>query len=130
MIVIFGWEKHAERLGEVCQAYCYDCQKKVPWEVGQMTGWVSFFDVPILPFKREYFMFCGVCGDDFALTRSDYKQVDTIMQSTGALDNSELKQQLFHTIEQKQLDDKNEIQLRWIKANRASQEHLKELERE
>jgi|GEM_PF-3314865 len=130
MIILFGWNKNAERLGEVCTAYCYDCQKEVPWEVGRVTEWVSFFAVPTIPFKREHFIFCGKCGDDFELSKKEFKNVHSIMCHSDAIDHTSVKDALFKTIEQKQLAEKSEIQMRWIKANLAREEHLKTLREE
>ena len=119
MIIFFGSAKHAERLGEVCRTYCFDCQKNTPWVVGKLTERMSLFDIPMFPFKRDYFIFCDKCGDDFSLSRKDYKQIDFQMKLHGEICFSEIKSQLFGRIK-----EKTEIQLHRIEANRASEQAM------
>lgn len=99
---IWGWKTHAQKLGEVCKSYCYDCTQQASWEVAKVTGWITFFNYRAIPLKHEYFIACEACGEDFDLTRRDFKQIKITLRKESSINNSKIKETLFKRIEEHQ----------------------------
>lgn len=105
MSSIFNFEKFAENLGEVCSCYCYQCQKKTSWHYGKLTEWAKLFSLRTIPFRKEFFIFCEPCGDDFELGDHDFKKIESIVKSLGSIDDTHIKSDLFKKIHQEQADN-------------------------
>lgn len=106
---LFHWEKYARRLQHSCFAYCYDCKKQVPWKVGLLKKHLHLGKIPIPVTTREYFMYCGCCGDDIELSKRDFKIVESLHN------NLCVPKSLLKSIEQRQLVDKSQFHLEWLK---------------
>ncbi len=98
MSSIFNFEKFAENLGEACRCYCYQCRTKTSWHFGKLTQWAKLFRLKTIPFRKEFFIFCEHCGDDFVLESFEFKKVEKIVKSLGSIDDTHVKQSLFKKI--------------------------------
>jgi len=102
MSSIFNFEKFAENLGEACRCYCYQCQKKTPWNYGKLTEWAKLFKLKTFPLKKEFFIYCEPCGDDFSLESIEFKKIDSIVKSLGSIEDTHVKSDVFEKIHEKQ----------------------------
>ncbi len=116
MFIIFDWEKTTENLGAVCISFCFDCRKKLVWDLGKMTEWVSFFDIKTIPFLNRYFLVCSKCGDYISLSGSDYWKIKRSMKHSESINDTPIHKKLSRLIKKKQLADKTETQLKYIQA--------------
>src|SRR5262252_8332995 len=113
MIVIFGWVKETKPVGSaLLQTYCYHCQKRASWDLWRETEWVSFFAVKTIPFLWKNFLVCSGCRDVYPLDWRRYLQ----------LSSPHIKAELTAFLEDTQLRPKNEIQRKFLLAQRAERE--------
>lgn len=115
MFVIFGWEKHGERVKPLIDTHCYHCNNAVTWDWVKVTEWVSFFFVRVVPFKSEHFLGCGICGDAIALDNSEVRRLKKLHRLSRRK-SSHLHGALVARLEQHQFEGMTENQIRWHKA--------------
>lgn len=118
MVIIFGWEKRVEAVRVCFENYCYNCQKSTDWIHGIESEWVTFFDVGVLRFKKIDFLLCDNCNDDFNLDKKATQKLKEL-EYTKRKDYKEWVVSGFgHLIESKQLANKTEMQLKFIRSTK------------
>jgi hypothetical protein len=93
-------------------SYCYHCQKAVSWHLWRETEWVSFFGVKTIPFIWKNYVVCPGCEYVRPLEWSRYLQVDS----------PTTQRDVTAEIESAQLSAKNELQRKFLLAQRAERE--------
>ncbi|WP_168204062.1 hypothetical protein [Aliikangiella coralliicola] len=106
---MLGLERDAENMGKVCSSYCHQCKQRTIWEFGRLTQWIKLLSLKAISFKKEYFIFCEKCGDDFELRKSEFKQLEKLINSNQSVSHSQVKNGLFKRIYSKQLSHNGTI---------------------
>jgi hypothetical protein len=112
VIVIYGWLKEAKEIGAAPFFYCFRCQRKRTWEHWRETEWVTFFAVKTVPFLWKNHAVCGACRQPLPLNGDDMQLLRDKAQWPS----------LVTALEERQLADKNEIQRKFLLAQRAERD--------
>ena len=118
MIIIFGWEKQAEAIRTAFDNYCFNCQRTTEWVHGVESEWVTFFDIKTFRFKKDNFVVCSGCDDDFDLDKRATKKLDELHQSSNQAEKEWILGGFKTLLEEYQLSTKTEAQRAFIRSAR------------
>lgn len=121
MWIVFGWDKEQQLLGEVATAYCYDCRRDTEWLVSRESEWVTLSAIRVFRFICKHRLHCGGCSAVFALTTSEFNQIDRHMQGRDSINGTDLHASLAKRIETEQLANKTPLQLKFIRESMEAQ---------
>ena len=75
-MIIFGWgkkiRKHAGRTGPY---RCRHCDNVSRWPLYIVITWFTLFFIPVIPYRVEYVMLCGLCDRGVKLKRAQFKEL-------------------------------------------------------
>lgn len=117
MFIIIGSSTSVEHEKPLLDTYCYHCNRETTWDLYAEKHWVTFFFIRTFVFRKEHFLVCEHCRDHIDLTREEGRQVARLHRLTGN-QSQELHDRLVKRIEQKQMGNKTEQQLNYIKSLR------------
>ncbi|MEA5018658.1 MAG: zinc ribbon domain-containing protein [Erysipelotrichaceae bacterium] len=60
-MIIWGWRKTRKILLKVDEQECSNCHNTNQFDLVRLTSWFTLFFIPIIPYKREYFIACPIC---------------------------------------------------------------------
>lgn len=61
-MLIFGWGHRRENVvGPVEKLRCPRCGRDEFWELVEVRTYVSFFFVPVIPYRTEHLIRCPIC---------------------------------------------------------------------
>jgi len=112
MIMIYGWLKERRPLKQVLASYCYVCQRNCEWHVWRESEWVTFFGMRTIPFLSKDSLACARCEGLMPLQKAQSRE---LLRGAGVA-------QAIEQLEAHQLEDKNEVQRNFLRANRAARE--------
>jgi hypothetical protein len=109
---IFGWNKKSATRGAVVESRCHHCRNHVSWHHFKITDWLELFFIPLIPFRSEHFLACGICGDAVKLTGEESRGVESLFRMTAA-ERDEWREYLVERLEDHQLGDMSDTQKNW-----------------
>ena len=75
-MIIFGWGKKIRRQAGQSGPYrCKHCHNLSWWPLYVVITWFTFFFVPVIPYRKEHVMICGVCGNGIKLDKEKFKEL-------------------------------------------------------
>jgi len=67
--MIYGWGKQTKKLlGDAATCTCGQTPQYL-----KITTWFTLMFIPMIPYKREYYVQCSACGKTYSITKVDYK---------------------------------------------------------
>lgn len=67
---IFGFGKRKVRdYGAVAQMRCLRCSNQVSFHLVHARTWLTYFFIPIIPYRSQHTLRCLICGYGFALNK-------------------------------------------------------------
>lgn len=61
MLIIWGFRDIDKELGPVDYLHCSRCNNDSTWRLQRETSWFTLFFIPIIPYRRKYYVYCPVC---------------------------------------------------------------------
>jgi len=107
--VNFGWMKETMPIKPLFKSYCYHCSSKVEWHLWREKEWVMFFGAKSFPFLLKNFAVCPGCEFVHHVSWARYLRID----------DSRVRLSITSEIEEQQLSTKNDVQKRFLAAQRA-----------
>lgn len=76
MFIIWGFGKTTmKRYGEMLPKDCFRCYNKTERELVKVTTWFTLFFIPLIPYRREYYLVCPVCQAADQLSKQEFVAV-------------------------------------------------------
>lgn len=67
-MIIFGWgNTRTKDYGEAYPIYCENCQNEVFYHTSKIRDWFTLFFIPVIPYRKEYWLSCPVCGAGYEI---------------------------------------------------------------
>ncbi len=75
MFIIWGFTQTEKELGFVGYFHCYKCNNDGNWQLKKVTNWFTIFFIPVIPFRRKYYVYCPVCHDATQVPKEEAKRI-------------------------------------------------------
>jgi hypothetical protein len=109
MIVNFGWMKETMPIKPLFKSYCFHCSNSVTWHLWREREWVMFFGAKSFPFLWKNFAVCPGCEFVHHVSWAQYFKIN----------DPHVRLSITSRIEELQLSGKNDVQKRFLLAQRA-----------
>ncbi|QJR16066.1 hypothetical protein [Usitatibacter palustris] len=109
MIYNIGWMKETLHIRTLFKSYCYHCSNSTTWHLWREKEWFMFFGQKSFPFMAKNLAVCKGCEFVQHVPWLRYLKVD----------EAETRLSITTEIQQLQLSTKNDIQKRFLLAQRA-----------
>jgi hypothetical protein len=87
MFFIFGFGKQTVReYGKTAARQCSRCEKMTTLVFIKVTTWITFFFIPVIPYRMQFLLVCPVCN---ASTEVPKEEVDNIINALLPLELDE-----------------------------------------
>jgi len=95
MIFIFGYHPIRKSIGPVEEKQCANCNNTKHWLLEKNTYYISFFFLPLIPVKTEYYQCCPICKFSDPLTQSDYRAKEKLARLNNEALNSNMSEEEY-----------------------------------
>ena len=82
MLIIWGFRDTDRDLGVVDYLHCNRCNNDSNWRLQRTTSWFTLFFIPVIPYRRVYYVYCPVCHWTTEIPKEEAKR---IMAQNGAM---------------------------------------------
>ena len=75
-MIIVGWgHRTVKNYGAVRKIECSNCFNERMWQLQKVRYWITFFFIPIIPYRTEHILVCPICGRFDGLMKGDFEQL-------------------------------------------------------
>lgn len=75
MFIIWGFRDLDKELGNVGYLHCNRCNNDSNWRLMKRTSWFTLFFIPVIPFRRVYYVYCPVCRWSTKVPKEEAKRI-------------------------------------------------------
>jgi len=99
MFFVFGWGHTThQNISNVMGVRCPNCNNLAMWHAFCRTTWFTLFFVPVIPYKKYYFLHCGVCDRGVELSRDEFSKSQILANlHTDYVENKRLSREQYQT---------------------------------
>ena len=55
--------------------HCFHCNNTSKWVLQKTRHFITFFFLPVVPYKTSYHIYCPICGNSVKLEKGAYEQM-------------------------------------------------------
>lgn len=94
-MIIFGWgHTRTKDYGGAYPIYCENCQNEVFYHISKIRDWFTLFFIPVIPYRKQYWLSCPVCGAGYELEgRRQRKKAVEMAKEAERFDKGEITQE-------------------------------------
>ena len=74
MLFIVGNHPKTEQYRAHEAEYCFHCHNTSRWIISKNREFLSFFFLPVVPLKTDYFYSCSICGNTKPLDKAGFEE--------------------------------------------------------
>ena len=75
MFIIWGFRDLDTDLGTVDYLHCNRCNNDSNWRLQRTTSWFTLFFIPVIPYRREYYVYCPICHWTTEIPKAEAKRI-------------------------------------------------------
>lgn len=75
MFIIWGFRDLDTDLGTVDYLHCSRCNNDSNWRLQRTTSWFTLFFIPVIPYRREYYVYCPICHWTTEVPKEEAKRI-------------------------------------------------------
>lgn len=75
MFIISGFTERDTELGTVDYLHCSRCNNDSNWRLMKTTSWFTLFFIPVIPYRRVYYVYCPICHWITKVPREEAKRI-------------------------------------------------------
>lgn len=79
MVIFERGHKTLKKFGPVRKISCSNCKNESNWHLQKLTSWITLFFMPIIPYRRDYFLVCPVCRNCLELEKEEFKTIKDLI---------------------------------------------------
>ncbi len=95
MIFIFGYHPVNKTIGPIEEKDCPNCHNLRHWLLSKSIYYISFFFLPLIPTKTDYFQRCPVCKFSEQLSHSDFYAKEPLAKLNNEALNSDMSEEEY-----------------------------------
>ncbi|HTX87150.1 MAG TPA: zinc-ribbon domain-containing protein [Candidatus Nanoarchaeia archaeon] len=98
MPIIFGWGRQTTwKVGPVFRQLCNHCKNDEYWILIRRTTWFTFFFIPIIPYKTQWWLICPICQYGLKLEAEQVKKLQPIAEINQLLAMKKITEQEYQS---------------------------------
>ena len=75
MFIMMGIRDLDSDLGIVDYLHCNSCNNDSNWKLRRTTSWFTLFFIPVIPYRRVYYVYCPICHWTAKVPREEAKRI-------------------------------------------------------
>lgn len=75
MLIIWGFRDTDRELGTVDYLHCNRCNNDSNWRLQRTTSWFTLFFIPVIPYRRVYYVYCPICHWTTEIPKEEAKRI-------------------------------------------------------
>ncbi|MEY8522172.1 zinc ribbon domain-containing protein [Lachnospiraceae bacterium 38-10] len=75
MLIIWGFRDTDRELGTVDYLHCNRCNNDSNWRLQRTTSWFTLFFIPVIPYRRVYYVYCPICRWTTEIPKAEAKRI-------------------------------------------------------
>lgn len=75
MLIIWGFRDTDKELGTVDYLHCNRCNNDSNWRLQRTTSWFTLFFIPVIPYRRVYYVYCPICHWTTEIPKEEAKRI-------------------------------------------------------